>query len=97
MGKVIFTTGNREILHEQFQPIFGLWFLLVTNDLNYLFPYKNPCTDFVSLALCGWLKSNWIVLSEGGSEIREDAAFSFGQSLVPQMPRDILQSHLDVS
>jgi len=51
----------------------------------------------VSLTFCGWLKSNWIVLSEGGSEIKEDAAFSFGHSLVPQMPNDILRSHLDVS
>ena len=39
----------------------------------------------------------WIVLSEGGSEIKEDAAFSFGQSLVPQMPSDMLRYHLGVS
>ena len=48
------------------------------------------------LTCVGWLKSYWIVLAEGGSEIKEDAAFSFGKSLVPAMSNETLQSHLDV-
>ena len=92
MGEVIFTEDSY-IKH-----LSTFWVLvpLVANDFNLLLP-ETPYTNVISLALCGWLKSNWIVLSEGGSEIREDVAFSFGQNLVPQMPNDILRSHLDVS
>jgi len=36
------------------------------------------------------------VLAEGGSEIKEDAAFSFGKSIVPTMNNETLRSHLDV-
>ena len=51
----------------------------------------------VSLTTVRWLKSHWTLLSEGKSEIREDEALSFGQSVMPQMLASVLKNKLDVS
>ena len=51
----------------------------------------------VSLTTIRWLKSQWILLSEGESEIKEYAALSFGQSVASQMPASVLKDYLDVS
>ena len=51
----------------------------------------------VYLTSVRWLKSQWILLSEGGSEIKECAALSFGQSVASQMPASVSRSNLDVS
>ena len=44
-----------------------------------------------------WLKSHWILLSEGESEIKESIALSFGRSIVPQASASVLKRHVDVS
>ena len=54
----------------------------------------------VSLALIlfiRWLKSHWVLLSEGESEIKEDTALLFGHSVLPQMSANTLQNFVDVS
>ena len=47
--------------------------------------------------LIRWLKSHWILLSEGESEIKESIALSFGRSIVPQISTSVLKHHVDVS
>ena len=51
---------------------------------------------FMFLDIVGLLKSQWIVLVEGGSGIKEDDAFLYGKSLAPAMSNETLRSFLDV-
>ena len=44
----------------------------------------------ISLTHHGWLKLPWTLLSQGTSEIKEDAAVTFAQSLVQHIESDAL-------
>jgi len=56
-----------------------------------------PSTWLRTLINIRWLKSHWILLSEGESEIKESIALSFGRSVALQMPTGVIKDYIDVS
>ena len=68
-------------------------------EVTYSFYYMKQSVGLllVSLTFVRWLKSHWTILSEGKSEIKEDAALLFGQSIMAHKHTDLLKSHIKVS
>ena len=58
-----------------------------------------PCCMIItinSLTTVGWLVTHWSILTNKG-EIKEDAALSFGSSLVPHIKHNEMEQLLTVS